>query len=89
MSEWLVSSDPNFLEFQKVQLPKAKRNISIIKRKATFMYIKYKIATGNLEALEIFDKIINSSVILHSYMKTYFITKEPQLSRKIVTSVIK
>lgn len=53
------------------------------------MFIKYKIVTGNLEVLEILDKIINSSIILHSYLKIYFIIKEPQLGRKIITSVIK
>jgi len=36
------------------------------------MCIKCKIVTGNLEVLEILDKIIHSSIILHSYLKTYF-----------------
>lgn len=41
------------------------------------MYRKCKILTGNLEVLEILDKIINSSVILHSYLKTHY---KPQWS---------
>lgn len=53
------------------------------------MYIKCKIITVNMEVLETLDKINNFCINLHSYLKTYFVIKDPQLSRKVITSVIK
>lgn len=52
------------------------------------MCIKCKIVSGNLKVIEKLDKIINSSISLHSYLKTYFVIKETQLSRNSISDKI-
>lgn len=52
------------------------------------MCIKCKIVSGNLKVIEKLDKIMNSSIILHSYLKTYFVIKETQLSRNSISDKI-